>query len=114
MNPEVKMRTRYLEGDTSSVIYRRETPNSEAELAFALVERWGLVAAEVDGEDAAGRAKMRPCSPQEVVSRAFETAALTLAEARTRGWMVTIPGVAELDAFEAAEKERRKKAKEPA
>ena len=58
----------------------------EANLAAALIERWGLVAAKPDGEDSAGRAKLRKSAPQELVTEACETAALALAEFRRRGW----------------------------
>ena len=56
--------------------------------AAAFIERWGMVAAMPDGEDAAGRSKLRLMSPQELVDRAYETADLivnrAIAEGRTR------------------------------
>jgi hypothetical protein len=63
----------------------------EARFAMALIERWGLVAAQEDGEDSAGRQKVRLSSIKDVVDRAANTAALAIKEFSDRGWMVDVP-----------------------
>lgn len=78
------------------VIHETELLNQEARFACALVERWGLVAAMPDGEDSAGRAKMRLPTPQELSSRSCEMAAAIFAEFRSRGWTVEGPDVSAL------------------
>lgn len=99
-------RERY--GDTTVAIFQKETVDQEGAFAFALIERWGMVAAKGDGEDSSGRAKLALMTPQELVERAFETVRLAWQEARKRGLMVDCPDLNELNA------ERDKKlAKEP-
>lgn len=70
---------------------------SEGALATEFVGRWGMVAATLDGEDSAGRAKLRLLTPEELVERALATSTLLYAELRIRGYLVPIPDfVAEL------------------
>lgn len=76
-----------------------EAAEWEARLACALIERWGLVAAMPDGEDAAGRAKLRKLAPAELVMEACETAQLAVAEFRKRGWVKSLPSLADMEAF---------------
>jgi hypothetical protein len=85
-----------------------EAAEWEARLACALIERWGLVAAMPDGEDAAGRAKLRKLAPAELVMEACETAQLAVAEFRKRGWVVKLPGLADLEAFRQQDREAEK------
>jgi hypothetical protein len=63
----------------------------ESSLAAVLVERWGMVAAVEDGEDSAGRARLRLATPEEVVARAVKCATLLVDECRSRGLMVEVP-----------------------
>lgn len=74
-----------------SLIHSLEAPNEEARFAMAMVERWGMVAAESNGEDSAGRASLRLQTPEELISRAFKVAELVFAEARNRGWVIHLP-----------------------
>ena len=76
-------------------LYERETPSFEARIALSMVEKWGIVAATTDGEDTAGRAKLRPLTPAELVERACTTADLLATELRTRGWMLELPSLEE-------------------
>jgi hypothetical protein len=68
---EVKV-SRQFRDDPKLVIHDTEYPNFEARLAATLMERWGMVAGEPDGEDSAGRAKLRLSTPQELAQRACE------------------------------------------
>jgi len=79
-------------------VHETEIPNWEARLATALIERWGVVVADNDGEDAAGRSKLRLLSPQETVGRACDIAAAAVEQFRTRGWVVNLPTLAEIAA----------------
>lgn len=45
-----------------------------AHTALCLLERWALATAAVDGEDSAGRQKLRAETPEETVDRAFAIA----------------------------------------
>jgi hypothetical protein len=77
-------------------VHDTEVPNTEARFAMALIERWGMIAGEVEGEDSAGRAVIRNSTPSEVVDRACTIAEGSLAEFRKRGWMVQAPDISEL------------------
>ena len=72
------------------MVYETELPELEARFALNLLERWGMVMAEPDGEDTAGRQKLKLMSPNVLVERAFEVARLAMAECRTRGLMHTV------------------------
>ena len=67
----------------------------EARLATALIERWGMVMGAVDGEDSAGRQKLALMSPEDVVARACDSAALAMKEFRNRGWILEVPTIDE-------------------
>lgn len=55
------------------------------------------MAATPDGEDTAGRARLRKTTPEELVSEAVTTADLAVEEFRRRGWMIPLPEVKELE-----------------
>ncbi len=71
--------------------------NREGRMASILIERWGMVSGEPDGEDAAGRARLKPLSPNEVVERACDTASLACKAFKDRGWAIQVPSVYELE-----------------
>lgn len=81
----------YTNRDTKIMMHQREIPSWEARMASILIERWGTVVAKPDGEDSAGRAKLRRATPAETVQDACDTAALAVAEFRKRGWVDKIP-----------------------
>ena len=60
----------------------------EAVLACQMMEKWGLVAATPDGEDSAGRAKLRRMTGEELAREACEAAAAAYKEFEARGWIV--------------------------
>ncbi len=94
-NTEIKILRQY-EDAPRPVIHETEHPNFEARLAVNLLEKWGMVAAEPDGEDSAGRAKLRLSNPQELAARAV--ASEIAAELRKRRWFVPVPTWAEMEA----------------
>lgn len=75
------------------IIQETEMLEQEAKLAFAMIEKWGMVAGVENGEDTAGRQKLRLSTPKELVERAFECAKLGMDTARNRGLVHTIPGL---------------------
>lgn len=82
------------------VIHGKHAPDPRVDIARDLIARWGLVAANADGEDSAGRAKLRLATPEELVARACDAAEKAYAEFEARGWLVPLPAVDEL--YEAA------------
>lgn len=59
-----------------------------------------------DGEDSAGRAKLRSATVKEVVDRATEAAATAFEEFERRGWIIDVPPYEEI---ERLAEERRKR-----
>lgn len=78
-------------GGTRIIIYRTQIPNTAAELATHFIERWGMVAGMPDGEDSAGRAKIRLATPEEMVARATKSAELLLSTFEEKKWFMEIP-----------------------
>jgi len=78
-------------GHNQPIMYRTKDLQGVARLAMCLVERWGLVACVLDGEDSAGRQKMRVMTPEELAKAACDTAEETWKQIEARGWTVDIP-----------------------
>lgn len=96
MSTRARIETEY-SGKKTVVAYETESLDNVGRLAIVLIEKWGLVAATPDGEDTAGRAKALLPSNSELVERALDIAALFYAEARTRGHVVTLPDLNEIN-----------------
>jgi hypothetical protein len=60
-------------------------------MASELTTKWGMVAAEIDGEDSAGRSKARLQTPGELIERAFTVAQMFWDKARERGMLEDVP-----------------------
>lgn len=73
----------------------REKYEKAAEIAFVFIEKWGMVAGIPDGEDSAGRQKVRLGTPQEIVDRAFECALLAVQRAHDEGLVHIAPSMNE-------------------
>lgn len=70
-----------------NMIQSKFHPDMRARLAMTLIEKWGMVACTVaDGEDSAGRSRMRLLTPAQVVGRATETAERAIEEMHRLGW----------------------------
>jgi hypothetical protein len=80
-----------IDGHTLPMLHKVKEMQGSARLACALIERWGIVAAEVDGEDSAGRSRLRRLTPDELVKNACETADAAMNEFEKRGWLIEIP-----------------------
>ncbi len=57
----------------------------ESEIVIRLIENWGMVQGKSGAEDSAGRAKIELMPVVDVVSRAFEMAALTVSRLQSEG-----------------------------
>lgn len=65
----------------------------QARLATAMVERWGSVAGEPDGEDTAGRSKLKLAAPDDLVKRACDVSESLVQQLNDRGWIMETPPV---------------------
>lgn len=62
-------------------------PNLNGVIAISLIERWGLVAAEPDGESSNGMQKGKLISEKDLVERAFRIAQLTVDNLYDKKWL---------------------------
>jgi len=67
------------------------TLNQRAKLASELVGRWGMVAAIPDGEDKAGRQKLRMMTEEEMAQRACVTAQCLFQAFEDNQWLYDVP-----------------------
>jgi hypothetical protein len=74
-----------------------------AQIASEMVIRFGMVAAEDNGEDSAGRQSVIPAAPKDVVERAVTTADFLVSEFEARGWLDKLPHPNEVYGFEEKE-----------
>lgn len=78
--------------DWEEITFHRKTLlDSKAEFATEMLVKWGVVAAMPDGEDSAGRAKLKIMPIDELVQRACETAEKAFTEFGKRGWILDVP-----------------------
>ena len=113
MTMKLKSRVSAEYADKKITLYRTQAVEYEGELALALLERWGMVAATDDGEDSTGRSKLALLRPEQVVERAFTVAHLAIKELDARGLFATLPDLNEVNA-ERDRKSAAREAKEPA
>lgn len=62
-----------------------------AKMALDIACRWGIAAADADGEDTAGRQKLRSLTPDEIADKACRTAQALWSRFERLGWLVSIP-----------------------
>ena len=72
----------------------------EAQFMLGFIERWGMVAAMPDGEDSAGRQKLRLATTEELVARAVVVTSLAFDAAHDLGWAAEAPSMDDLVAAE--------------
>ena len=94
---ESKVQDAYPSDSKRVLMGETEQPEAEAKLAFAFLERWSLVMGATDGEDSAGRQKLKLMEPQELVDRAFTIAHLAIDKARSTGLIHQVPSFSDLE-----------------
>ena len=77
------------------MFHRKFFPDDRLEFAKDIISRHALISAEPDGEDSAGRAKLKRIEPSEIVEFACQVADLAYAEFRNRGWLQAMPSMQE-------------------
>jgi hypothetical protein len=99
----------YLRPIPMVTIHALEHPIAEARYAMQLAERFALIAADDDGEDSAGRQKLRLSTPEEVVDRACKIAHLMYVEIRDRNWMLPVEDYATVQKMLEVKRAEKKK-----
>lgn len=86
-------------GVTQHVLCDRAESHA-AKVAIEFITKWGMVAAVEDGEDSAGRQKLRLATPEELVDRAVITAKLLYERLEAEGELIdTSAGLDLLDIY---------------
>jgi hypothetical protein len=98
------------DGSTKVFACKTIAENPKAILAIELMSRMAIVAAQPDGEDTAGRQKLKMQEPEEIVTRCCEIADKAYDAFQTRGWLVPmpVPKVPNLEQREKKYEERQK------
>ena len=91
-------------GDVQMMVLEKKHNNQKARFAMALMEKWGMVTGEVDGEDSAGRQKARRMTPDEVATYACDLAAAAFGHFEERGWLLDTSDFAQEMAKSRAER----------
>ena len=86
-----RVENKYSATKKATQVYHTRVMTSRAQAISAMVERWGMVAAVPDGEDAAGRQRLRLMTPAELVERATDTVDLMFGYFDAAGLFVEIP-----------------------
>lgn len=82
-------------GEAEVLVWETMHLELPAKMAAMFIERWGMVSGIQDGEDSAGRAKLRLATTDEVVGRACDMAALAMQEFEKRDWLTQAPSIDE-------------------
>ena len=103
MNEAIEVRPLGYKSAESVMIHSRFQPSVRAQMMISFVERWGMVAAQEDGEDSAGRSKLKLSEPGELVARAEALVNGIMDTIERNGWYFEVPSLTDLDK-EALEK----------
>jgi hypothetical protein len=76
-------------GDRGMIAHEKRVLDQRAKIATAFAERWALVAAQPDGEDSAGRQKLRRLTAEELAEQACLTVEALYARFEQKGWILT-------------------------
>jgi hypothetical protein len=90
LSARVRMQPNEYGGERSLVVEADHVMSGEAKFACDLVERWGMVAGQPDGEDSAGRAKIRLATAEELVDRAVDVTAKLFQRFKDDGWLIEV------------------------
>ncbi len=82
---------RYKLREKEPIPYNKFLFGAEAKIAIEMVQRWGIIAAMDDGEDSAGRHRVRLMTTDELVQRACDSAQKLIKEFEKRDWLLELP-----------------------
>jgi hypothetical protein len=93
-------------GDERYVIHNTVQPDLRGLLASQFAERWAMVAGVPDGEDSAGRQKLRPMTPGELAQHACDCVTALFLQFSDRKWLLHVPSYDEVIASLAEQEEQ--------
>jgi len=93
-------------GDMGAIDLRKFVPDERVHFAMAIIEKHALITAAYDGEDSAGRAKMKQRPAKDIVAMACDISEQAFAEFEARGWRQPMPTPDELEAMARENKSR--------
>jgi len=91
MKTEDFVEARTYGGGTEIKLFATKHPNFEARLATDIATRFALVAGIPDGEDSAGRQKLRLPTAEELAIRSCDLAKALVDEYAQRDWFMNLP-----------------------
>lgn len=77
---------------------QRTAFSMKGDMAWDLMKRFSVIAADLEGEDSTGRAQYGLLDPAQVVVRACEIAEQAWSEFESRGWLQELPAPEKLPA----------------
>ena len=80
------------------MVHRKFMADDRAEFAMVLMKQHAMVCAQDNGEDSAGRQKVRRETAQEIVQFCSSLASMAYDEFHRRGWMIQSPDLPEITA----------------
>lgn len=83
-------------GHATVSAFRKKNLGLTGELAFRLIESWGMSTGTYEGETSSGTSKARLLTPREVVVRAFSIAEEAYRVAEEHGHLQSLPDLNEL------------------
>jgi hypothetical protein len=92
---EFKIRKRY--GDANIIVHSLYHPDLRARLAMQIVDHMSMVAGAPDGEDSAGRHKLKLLPPADCAERACAIADEMVTQFERRDWLLKAPSMEELE-----------------
>jgi hypothetical protein len=92
-------------GDKGIVVNTKINLDNRARLAAAFSEKWAMVAVEPDGEDSAGRQKVRRLTPEELAKHACDTVTALYSQFAQRKWTLHIPSYEDITKPQTPESE---------
>ncbi len=97
MTVQVKVVKERYTGNPSLMAHHSHALSQEASTMMEMLNRWGMVAAEDDGEDSSGRAKIKLSTPEALVRRACEMTERAYAICEEKGWLTKTPTLEEME-----------------
>lgn len=70
---------------------QRTALTTKGDMAWELMKRFSMIAADLEGEDSEGRAQYGLLSPDQIVVRACEIAECAWDAFQARGWLQALP-----------------------
>ena len=98
MTTEIKIVKNKFDIDHGHILtHDTEVLGVRAKVCMSLIDRWGLIAGKLDGEDSTGRAQYGLQTVDELVDRAIQTVDKAFAAFQEKDWLINAPTMEEMN-----------------